>query len=136
MNLTLRQLRAFEAVADLGSFTEAARRLHLTQAAMSVLVRELENGLGGRLLHRHPRRVELSEAGRDFHVFVQRLLRELDDAVQGVASLRDKRRGLLRVAAPQLMACTLMPRVIAGYQQRFPEVEVRLIDTLPEQMLE
>jgi DNA-binding transcriptional LysR family regulator len=136
MNLTLRQLRAFEAVADLGSFTEAAGRLHLTQAAMSVLVRELENGLGVRLLDRHTRRVELSEAGREFHAFVQRLLRELDDAVQGVTQLRDKGRGLLRVAAPQLMACTLMPQVIASYQQLFPQVEVKLIDTLPEQMLE
>ncbi|MDB5818447.1 MAG: Transcriptional regulator, LysR family, partial [Rhizobacter sp.] len=101
-----------------------------------VLVRELENGLGVRLLDRHTRRVELSEAGRDFHVFVQRVLRDLDDAVQSVSSLRDKRKGLLRVAAPQLMACTLMPQVIAGYQKLFPQVEVKLIDTLPEQMLE
>jgi DNA-binding transcriptional LysR family regulator len=136
MNLTLRQLRAFAAVADLGSFTEAARRLHLTQAAMSVLVRELEGELGVRLFDRHTRRVELADAGRDLYPFVQRVLRELDEAVHSVGNLRDKKKGFLRVAAPQLMACTLMPKVIAGYQEAFPDIEVHLHDTLPEQTLE
>ena len=136
MNLTLRQLRAFIAVADCASFTEAARQLHLTQAAMSVLVRELEGELGVRLLDRNTRRVELSEAGRDLYPFAQRMLRELEDAVHSVGELRDKKKGLLRVAAPQMMACTLMPQVIAAYRERYPEVEVRLVDTLPEQMHE
>lgn len=136
MNLTLRQLRAFIAVADCASFTEAARQLHLTQAAMSVLVRELEAELGVRLLDRNTRRVELSEAGRDLYPFAQRVLRELEDAVHSVGELRDKKKGLLRVAAPQMMACTLMPRVIAAYRAQFPEVEVQLWDTVPELMLE
>ncbi|MGR4867625.1 LysR family transcriptional regulator [Variovorax sp. LARHSF232] len=136
MNLTLRQLRAFIAVADCASFTEAARQLHLTQAAMSVLVRELEAELGVRLLDRNTRRVELSEAGRDLYPFAQRVLRELEDAVHSVGELRDKKKGLLRVAAPQMMACTLMPRVIAAYRQQFPDVEVQLWDTVPELMLE
>ena len=136
MNLTLRQLRAFVAVADHGSFTEAARRLHLTQAAMSVLVRDLEAELGARVLDRHTRRVELSEVGRELYPFVQRMLRELDDAVHSVSDLRDKKKGFVRVAAPQMMACTLMPRAIARYQAKFPDVEVILHDTLPEQLAE
>ncbi|HYP84585.1 LysR family transcriptional regulator [Variovorax sp.] len=134
MNLSLRQLRAFAAVAACGSFTEAARQIHLTQAAVSVLIRELEAELGVRLLDRNTRRVELSDAGRDFLPYAQRVLRELEDAVLSVGELRDKKRGLLRVAAPQMMACTLMPRVIAAYRAQFPDVEVRLVDTLPEQM--
>ena len=136
MNLTLRQLRAFIAVADCASFTEAARQLHLTQAAMSVLVRELEGELGVRLLDRNTRRVELSEAGRDLYPFAQRMLRELEEAVHSVGELRDKKKGLLRVAAPQMMACTLMPQVIAAYRQRYPDIEVQLADTVPEQMHE
>src|SRR5947208_11874097 len=123
MNVTLRQLRAFSAVAELGSFTEAANRLHVTQAATSVLVRELENELGVRVLDRHTRRVVLSDAGRDLWPHVQRVLNELEDAMQSVGSLRDKKKGLLKIAAPQLMACTLMPRVIAGYRVKFPDVE-------------
>ena len=74
MNLTLRQLRAFDAVAETGSFTAAAARLHLTQSALSVLVRELEREMGVQLFDRHTRRVLLSEAGREFQPSVQRLL--------------------------------------------------------------
>lgn len=135
MNLTLRQLRAFAAVADTGSFTAAAVRLHLTQSALSVLVRELETEMGVRLFDRHTRRVALSAAGSEFQPAVQRMLADLATAVGGMADLRDKKRGVLRLAAPQLMACTLMPRVIAAYRARFPDVDVRLADTLPEHLL-
>jgi DNA-binding transcriptional LysR family regulator len=135
MNLTLRQLRAFAAVAEAGSFTAAARQLHLTQSALSVLVRELEREMGVQLLDRHTRSVQLSDAGREFLPSVHRLLGDLAGAVAGVTDLRDKKKGVLRLAAPQLMACTLMPRVIALYRDRYPDVEVRLSDTLPEHLL-
>ena len=135
MNLTLRQLRAFAAVADAGSFTAAARSLHLTQSALSVLVRELEATMGVQLLDRHTRRVLLSEAGREFLPAVRRLLDDLAGAVSGLTDLRDKKKGLLRIAAPQLMACTLMPRVIGAYRARYPDIDVRLTDTLPEHLL-
>lgn len=136
MNITLRQLRAFAAVAAAGSFTAAARELHLTQSALSVLVRELEREMGIQLLDRDTRHVSLSEAGRDFLPSVHRLLADLAGAVGGIVDLRDKRRGVLRLAAPQLMACTLMPRVIAAYRHRYPGVDVRLVDTLPERLLD
>ncbi|MBT2322314.1 LysR family transcriptional regulator [Variovorax paradoxus] len=135
MNLTLRQLRAFDAVAETGSFTAAAARLHLTQSALSVLVRELEREMGVQLFDRHTRRVLLSEAGREFQPSVQRLLADLAGAVAGVTELREKKKGVLRLAAPQLMACTLMPRVIAAYSARYPDIDVRLADTLPEHLL-
>ncbi|MBT2300908.1 LysR family transcriptional regulator [Variovorax paradoxus] len=135
MNLTLRQLRAFDAVADTGSFTAAAARLHLTQSALSVLVRELEREMCVQLFDRHTRRVLLSEAGREFQPSVQRLLADLAGAVAGVTELRDQKKGVLRLAAPQLMACTLMPRVIAAYSARYPDIDVRLADTLPEHLL-
>jgi DNA-binding transcriptional LysR family regulator len=135
MNLTLRQLRAFIAVAELGSFTEAARRLSLTQAATSVLIKELEAELGTRMLDRHTRSVKLTDAGREFLPYVLRMLEDLGEGVSTVQTLRDKRRGLVRIAAPQLMACTLMPRIIAAYQRQFPDIEVRLTDTLPQYTL-
>jgi hypothetical protein len=66
------------------------------------------------------RSVQLSEAGREFLPSVHRLLGDLTSAVAGVTDLRDKKKGLLRLAAPQLMACTLMPRVIAVYREIVP----------------
>ena len=135
-NLSLRQLRAFEAVAEDGSFTRAAQRLFLTQSALSVLIREVEKELGVLLFDRSTRRVELTEAGREFLPDVRRVLNGLSDAVSRIGELRDKRRGVLRVAASQLIACTLLPIVLAAYRNRFPGVEIRLQDTLPENLLE
>ncbi|MGY6126859.1 LysR family transcriptional regulator (plasmid) [Paraburkholderia strydomiana] len=66
MNVTLRQLRAFRAVAEAGSFTDAAKQLHLTQAALSSLVKELEGIIGIRLFDRSTRSTKLSSAGADF----------------------------------------------------------------------
>ena len=136
MQITLKQLRAFDAVARTGSFTEAARTLHLTQSALSVLVRELEGALGVRVFDRQTRRNHLSDAGRDFMPYVQRVLAELQDGVGSITSLRENRRGRVRVAAPQMMACTLMPRAIRSFLAAFPGVDVNLVDTLPEQLLE
>lgn len=136
MNLTLRQLRAFVAVAETGSFTAAADILHLTQSALSVLVRQLERETRVQLFDRHTRRVVLSEAGRSFQPLIQRLLTDLAGAVAELTDLREKKTGLLRLVAPQLMACTLMPRVIASWRKRYPGVAVNLIDTLPEHLLD
>ncbi len=135
MNVTIRQLRAFSAVAAHGSFTAAANHLSLTQSALSVLVRELERVLGVRLFDRHTRSVRLTDAGRDFLPHVARAFVELEGGAAAVADLRDKKRGLLRVGAPQLLACTLLPTVIAAFRGRYPAIDVRLVDTPPEGML-
>lgn len=135
MNLTLRQLRAFAAVAELGSFTAAAGKLHLTQSALSVLVRELEQQLGARLFDRHTRRVLLTEAGSELLPSATRVLAELDHAVVAVGELRDKRRGRLRVAMPQLMASTLGARALAAFHAQHPDVDIELHDTPTDQIV-
>ncbi len=129
--IDLNLIATFVRVIETGSFTAAAATLHLTQSALSVLVRELEREMGVQLFDRHTRRVLLSEAGREFQPSVQRLLADLAGAVAGVTDLRDKKKGVLRLAAPQLRACTLMPRVIAAYRAQHPDVDVRPADTLP-----
>jgi DNA-binding transcriptional LysR family regulator len=135
MNLTLRQLSAFAAVAELGSFTAAATRLHLTQSALSVLVRELEKQLGTRLFDRHTRRVLLTEAGAALRPRAERLLIDVEQAAADVAALRDKRRGRLRLAMPQLMASTLGAQAIAAFHRRHPEIDIELHDTPTDQLV-
>jgi DNA-binding transcriptional LysR family regulator len=134
--VTLRQLRAFAAVAETGSFTAAAGQLNLTQSALSVLVRELEEDVGVRLFDRHTRGVILSEAGRDLQPRVRRLLADLNDALGSVAELGARKKGVVRLAAPQLIASAVLPGVIAAYREKFPGIEVRLTDALPENLLE
>lgn len=134
-HLTLRQLHAFCAVAEAGSFTAAATRMHLTQSALSVLVRELESELGVRLFDRHTRRVLLTEAGHELLPSAQRMLAELEQAAQGLAQLRDKSRGRLRLAMPQLMASTLGARAVAAFHRRHPGVAIELHDTPTDRLV-
>lgn len=135
MDVTLRQLRAFSAVARTGSFTRAAETLYVTQSALSGLIKELEEQLGVRLLDRTTRRSQLSEVGREFHVVVARLLRGLDEAVDDIDKLKHLRRGVVRIAAPQLMASSLLPEVIARFSRHHPDVQIRLADCTVEEVI-
>jgi DNA-binding transcriptional LysR family regulator len=86
MNLTLRQIRAFVLVARSGSFTGAAKSMHLTQSALSQLIRELETSLNTRLVDRTTRSVSLTAPGNEFLASAQRILDDLEQAVGNVDS--------------------------------------------------
>ncbi|MFT0545176.1 LysR family transcriptional regulator [Allopusillimonas ginsengisoli] len=135
MEVTLRQLRAFAALARTGGFTRAAESLHITQSALSGLIKELENQLGVRLVDRSTRRICLSEVGREFHSATTQVLRDLDAAVENVDNLKRLRRGIVRIAAPQLMSSTLVPEVIAGFRQAYPDVRIHLVDCAVENVI-
>ena len=134
-NLTLRQLRAFRAVAETGSFTDAAQKLHLTPAALSGLVKELETQLGVRLFDRNTRRVSLSSVGEEFFPLTERVLQDLDVAVTSITTLKEKGRGIVRVAAPEVMSCTLVPAAMAAFQAQHPRIEIRFLDVPIEDVI-
>lgn len=134
LNLTLRQVRAFLAVAEAASFTAAANRLHLTQSAVSVLVGELEGVFGLRLFDRTTRQVQLTDAGREFLPVARKALAELEGAVASSRELAAQKRGRVVIAATPLMSSLLLPRAIARYAQLQPGVGVVLHDTLAGQI--
>lgn len=135
MNITLRQLRAFVEVAHKGSFTAAARHLHLTQSAVSALVRELERQLGLSVLDRTTRRVMLSDSGKHLLLLAERVLRDVDSAVTEAKGLLDMSRGRVIVCASPLAASTLLPQMIARFGETFPGISVELHDMLTDQIL-
>jgi len=128
MNITLRQLYGFRAVADVGTFTAAAQRLQVAQPALSLNIRDLERELGAKLFDRTTRRVELTAAGREFLQSVDKLIADLEQAVQNTRELADRKRGRLVVAAPPLLAALIVPGAVADYKKRFPAIEVSVID--------
>lgn len=128
MDVTVRQLRAFAAVVDAASFSEAAKSMHLSQAALSGLIRELESRVGVRLLDRTTRSVALTTVGDAFEPMARRVLAGLDEALESLSNLKALRRGIVRVAAPEPLSCTLLPTLIAAYGARHPGVEVRFDD--------
>jgi len=135
MNVTLRQLRAFVLVGRLGNFTRAAQAMHVTQSALSLLVRELEAAMNTRLLDRTTRTVSLTAAGSEFFTGAQRILSDLEVVIGGVDKLVAKERGRVVVAAPLVLSSTFLPPVLAAFKALYPGIELVLKDTLPMQVL-
>lgn len=133
---TLRQLDAFTTVADTLSFTVAADRLGLTSSAVSQLVVELESTTGFKLFERSTRRVALTTAGKEFLGAADPVMKHMRLAESAAADLRNRAAGLVRVAAPMVIASAMLPRVIAQYAHAQPKVVVRIRDAAVEQLVE
>lgn len=134
MNPSLRQMRALVALAKTGSFTLAANHLSVTQSALSGQIKELEQLLGMRVVERTTRKTQLSELGRELYPLFDKMLHDLDRAMADIANRKALKQGSVRIAAPQMLSCTMVPEVIAAYRARHPEVQVRLTDCPLEQV--
>lgn len=130
MNVTIRQLRAFVSVAQLGGFTNAAARLHLTQSALSMLVRSLEKELGLALFERTTRSIRLTAEGCSFLPLAERMLVDLHNAVAETRASSERSRGRLTIAASSTFASTLLPTALRRYHAQHPQVQVTVIDDL------
>lgn len=128
MNISSRQLKAFILVARLGNFTRAAERLHITQAGLSVMMRELEAQLDSRLFDRTTRSVTLTAAGERFLPTAVAALEGLEAAAAHLSSIGEKARQTLRIAATPLVSSNLLPAVYRSFRMRHPEVTIRLVD--------
>ena len=121
--MELAEVRVFLTIAAERSFSRAARRLGRTQPAVSQALRRLEEELGEPLVDRSARDGTLTEAGRAFREYAQRLLDVAEEAGRAVVELRDVRRGRVLVGANEGAVHALLP-VIELFRQRYPGVQV------------
>jgi DNA-binding transcriptional LysR family regulator len=126
MNIELRHLRYFAAVAEESSFTGAARRVHVAQQVLSSQVRQLEEALGVQLLERTSKGVVLTPAGAAFLDAARDTLASLDRAVSAAHNAARAVRGELTVGLSVAAGGELPTAVLVAFQQAEPEVEVRL----------
>lgn len=136
MNISLRQMRAFAAVTHSGSFTGAARQLNLTQSAVSMLVQQLEQELHLQLFDRGRTAITLTEAGRNLLPLAQRILEDVRQVVDGASEIRALRRGFLRVATSQMMACTWVASILGEFGEQHPQISVRLKDAVADDVVD
>ena len=138
--MEIRQLRAFSAIAETGTFTAGAQRVHITQAAISMQIRQLEIELGTPIFVRAPRRVLLTEAGEALLERTRRILREHDAAVAEIAELAGAERGRLRVgSASAMVSADPLPEILKELREKHPRAEVSIFSgtsqTLVRQIL-
>ena len=130
--MELRQLRYFATVAAHGSFSRAARDLHLTQPAVSRQVQNLEAELGVALLLRTSNTVALTAAGESFYEEARDLLARADQAVRRVRNQTN--RAVLRVGYVASLVAGILPRAIQRFQAAAPKVRLELFDSTPREI--
>jgi DNA-binding transcriptional LysR family regulator len=119
-------LRYFARIAELGSFTSAARELRVSQPSLSVAVRKLEEALGTPLLHRSRQGVSLTRAGEILLERTRQADRALEAAKDELLALEKEPRGRFTLGAHESLAAYLLPRFMARFLERYAKVEIAL----------
>lgn len=128
MNLSLRHMKAFTALAALRSFTRAAEHCCLTQSAFSALISNLESDLGVKLFSRSTRNVELTAEGEAFQNIVAHLLPETERALAEMRDHVERRKGRVALAALPSISSGILPGLIARFGAAYPGISVQVQD--------
>ena len=125
MHFTLRQFRVFEAVADHLSFTQAAKSLHLSQPAVSMQVKAIEEQVGLPLFEQLGKQIYLTEAGQEIHHYSRAIRQLLDEAEDVINALKGAHQGRLTISVAST-ANYFVPTLLGVFHKRFPDVTVSL----------
>jgi LysR family carnitine catabolism transcriptional activator len=136
MNIPINQVMAFTTVARTGSFAEAAIQLHLSQPALSISIKNLEDSVGGKLLSRTTRVVSLTPEGKAFYPVARRLLSDWEQSLQDVRNHFALQRGKLDIAAMPTYATNLLPLVLATFHKQHSDINVTVHDVIAESVIE
>ncbi|MDP3976552.1 MAG: LysR family transcriptional regulator [Pseudomonas sp.] len=134
--MTIKQLRAFLAVAQSLSFVQACARLHLSQPALSLAIKNLEQSLGGPLLVRTTRSVNLTPEGELLLPIARRLLADWDNTEELLRQHFTLQLGKVAIAAMPSFAGNLLPVALKAFRTRHPKVNVAVHDVINEHVLE
>lgn len=135
IHATLHQLKVFEATARHGSFTRAAEELYLTQPTVSMQVKQLTKSIGLPLFEQVGKRLYLTDAGRELFTTCKEIFSQLEKLEMTVADLKGMKQGKLKLAVITT-AKYFLPRLLGPFCQKYPGVDVSLIVTNHERVIE
>ena len=135
-NVTLKQLRYFEALATHGHFGRAASASAISQPALSLQIKELESALGSALFERGARQVSLTHLGEEFSVRVREILRSVDELGDLARASRDQLAGRLRIGVIPTIGPYLLPTIIGDLSRAHPELDIHIRETLTPTLIE
>lgn len=135
--MEIRQLKAFLAIAETKTFTAGARQVNITQAAISMQIRQLEESVGLPLFTRTPRRVILTEAGELLLGRARKILREHSAALAEIAEIAGAEHGRLRIGSASAMFDTAqLPGILEKLKHKFPNAEVKVSSGTSQALVE
>lgn len=133
---SLRQLRAFVTLAQSRSFAEASERLHLSQPALSVAIKNMEQEVGGSLFDRSTRSLQLSPEGRQFLPVARRLMADWDKAFDDLGRAFTLQQGKVGVAVMPSFAVNQFPEALASFQEQYPDINITVEDIVMELVID
>src|SRR5271163_462933 len=136
INVTLRQLRYFDALVRHGHFGRAAEACSISQPALSMQIKEMEETLGGVLLERRARQIALTKFGEELLHRVRDILRSVDELGDFARASRDRLAGRLRVGMIPTIAPYLLPKVIENLARMHPELDIHVRETLTPKLIQ
>lgn len=131
-----RHIRYFQAVAEHLSFTKAAAALHVSQPALSQLVKQLEEELGAQLFDRTGRTTRLTDAGEAYLQYVHRAAQELREATRAIHDVSDLSRGALRLAVTPTFTTYLVGPLVEAFHARYPDITLNVREISQENIEE
>ncbi len=135
INLTLRQLRYFEALARHGHFGRAAESCAISQPALSMQIREMEEVLGSDLVERGARQVRLTGFGEEVLGRARDILRSVDELADMARAARGSLSGRLRIGVIPTIAPYLLPAIIARLTEANPDLDIHLRETVTPKLI-
>ena len=135
MNISIKQLRGFVAIAEAGSFAEACEQLHLSQPALSAAIRKMEESVGGQLFARTTRAVALTPEGAQFLPVARRLLHDWNEGFDDLRGLFALQIGKLSIAAMPSFASNCLPQVLAQFGRQYPKIHINVQDIVMEEVI-
>jgi DNA-binding transcriptional LysR family regulator len=121
---SLQQLRILKAVANEKSFTKAAEVLYLSQPSLSKQIKNLEKSLDTLLIHRENNKISLTENGKVFLQYSERILALCEESCRALIDLKNGERGDLVIGATQSIGTYLLPKVLALFSQNYPQIDL------------
>ncbi|WP_371037952.1 LysR substrate-binding domain-containing protein [Rhodosalinus sp. FB01] len=135
-NLTIKQLRYLDALAQHGHFGRAANACAISQPALSMQIRDLEETLGTPLFERGARQVRLTGFGEEVSARAREILRSVDELSDLARAARDSLAGRLRIGIIPTVAPYLLPGIMAELSRRYGELDIRVRETLTARLIE
>jgi DNA-binding transcriptional LysR family regulator len=127
VNLDWEKLRLFDCVADAGSFTEAARRLRMSQPALSRQIMALEDAVGAKLFHRHARGLAMTHEGEKLHSGTHVMSETLERTRASIDSSRHRPSGEIRLTTTVSFGSTWLARQMGAFLDRYPDINLTMI---------
>ena len=135
MNITIRQLKVFREVAHQKSFTRASKALFLTQPAVSMQIKQLEEVVGMPLFEKHGRQISLTDAGEEIKILSESLLQQIQECEQNIEQLASGKQGKLRLAVATTVA-SVATRLMARFNEQYPALSLHFTVTNREGLIQ